>query len=235
MLPSGDLPENRVGKQDAKEARAHKAKSAGRPRRSRQTQEERSTETRRKLIEAAIGVSQEAGFACFTISRVAQQAGLSNGAMQHHFSSRDDLVLAMLEHLYPILDMPFEDIVSRKLSVKDRVNTFIDLLWQIYSRPEYLVIWDIAFGTRGDPPLRTKLQAYQREITARARKQLAASFADVELTPEGADQIFSLIISCLRGMALQAVFGVERRRADLDQVKEIALARILDYTASRRK
>jgi AcrR family transcriptional regulator len=200
-----------------------------RARRSRRTQEERSAETRRKLIDAAIGVSQEAGFANLTITRVAQSAGLSNGAMQHHFTSRDELVLGMLDTLYPFFDIPFEDLASRKLSVKDRVNTFVDLMWQIYSRPEYLVIWDIAFGTRGDPQLRAKLQAYQRELASRIRKQLAAYFADVELTPDGADQIFTLIISCLRGLALQTVFGVERRRADLEQVKEVAHERILHY------
>jgi AcrR family transcriptional regulator len=224
-----------VEKQDLLKAKSPRGKTVSRPQRSPRTQEERSTETRRKLIDAAIGVSQESGYANLTITKVAEYAGLSNGAMQHHFSSRDDLVLGVLDALYPILDMPFEDIASRKLSVKDRVNTFVDLLWQIYSRPEYLVIWDIAFGTRGEPQLRAKLQAYQREITARVRKQLATAFADVDLTPEGADHIFSMVINCLRGLALQAVFGGERRRSDIDQLKEVACERILNYAASRRK
>jgi AcrR family transcriptional regulator len=206
-----------------------------RARRSQRTQEERSTETRRKLVEAAIGVSQESGFANLTISRVAQYAGLSNGAMQHHFATRDDLVLAMLDTLYPILDLPFEEIASRRLSVKERVSTFVDLLWQIYSRPEYLVIWDIAFGTRSDPHLRAKLQAYQRDVAARALKQLSASFTDLNLTSEASEQVFQLIISCLRGIALQTVFGVERRKADLEQVKEITCERLLHYAKINKR
>jgi AcrR family transcriptional regulator len=227
--------ENQVQGQDLEKSGIRKAKGARRVGRSRRTQEERSAETRRKLVEAAIRVSQESGYANLTISKVAQHAGLTNGAMQHHFSSRDDLVLAVLDTLYPIVDLPFEDIASRKLPVRERVNTFIDLLWQIYSRPEYLVIWDIAFGTRGDASLRAKLQAYQRDLAARIFKQFAASFADVGLTPQGADQIFSLIISCLRGFALQSLFGVERRRADLEQVKDIAYERILAHTGARKK
>ena len=221
--------------QDLEKAGLHKAKRARPARRSRRTQEERRTETRRKLVEAAIRVTQESGYANLTISKVAEHAGLTNGAMQHHFGSRDDLVLGMVDALYPVLEMPFEDIASRKLSVRERVATFIDLLWQIYSRPEYLVIWDIAFGTRGDAELKAKLQTYQRDIAARMRKQLATPFADVGLTPEGADQIFSFAISFLRGCALQAVFGVDRRRADLDQLKEIVCERILNYSSSRRK
>lgn len=234
--PIGELSGvEQVERQDHEKEGLHKAKRARPARRSRRTQEERSTETRRKLIEAGICVSKESGYANLTIAKVAQHAGLTNGAMQHHFSSRDELVLGMLDALYPVLDMPFEDIASRKLSVRERVGTFIDLLWQIYSRPEYLVIWDIAFGTRADAQLRLKLQAYQRDVAARIRKQLAASFADIDLTPEGADQIFSLAISCLRGFALQAVFGVDRRRAELDQLKEVAHDRLLGYVASRKK
>jgi AcrR family transcriptional regulator len=221
--------------QDLDKVKVPKAKGGRRVTRPRRTQEERSTETRRKLVEAAIRVSQESGYANLTISKVAQQAGLTNGAMQHHFSSRDELVLAVLDALYPFVDIPFENIASKKLPVRERVNTFIDHMWQIYSRPEYLVIWDIAFGTRADPPLRAKLQAYQREIAARMRKQLAAFFADVGLTSDGADQILSLTMSCLRGFALWTVFGVDHRRADLEQVKEIAYERILNYTASRKK
>jgi len=227
--------ENRVQGQDLEKSGLHKAKGVRRAKRSRRTQEERSAETRRKLVAAAIRVSQESGYANLTISKVAQHAGLTNGAMQHHFASRDDLVLAVLDTLYPIVDLPFEDIASRKLPVRERVNTFIDLLWQIYSHPEYLVIWDIAFGTRGDAPLRAKLQGYQRDLAARIFKQFAASFADVGLTPQGADQIFSLVISCLRGFALQTLFGVERRRVDLEQVKEIAYDRLLAHTGARKK
>jgi AcrR family transcriptional regulator len=195
---------------------------ARRARRPRRTQEERSTQTRTLLVNAAIRVVQDLGYANLTISRVAERAGLTNGAMQHHFASREDLVIAILDALYPVLEMPFEDIGSQKWTISERVSAFIDPLWQIYSRPEYLVIWDIALGTRGDASLGAKLKTYQRDISARIRRQLTASFADVGLTAQSADQIFSVVISCLRGFALQSLFGVDRRRSDLDYVKQIA-------------
>jgi AcrR family transcriptional regulator len=219
---------------ELKKAGLRRTKDARRPRQPRRTQEERSTQTRGQLVNAAIQVMQESGYANLTISKVADRAGLTNGAMQHHFASREELIIAVLDALYPVLEIPFEDIASRKWAVKERVSAYIDLLWQIYSRPEYLVIWDIAFGTRGDPPLNAKLQNYQRDISARMRKQLAASFADVGLTVQDAEQIISVVISCLRGFALQAVFGVDRRRSDLDHVKEIASEYIAKYS-SRKK
>jgi AcrR family transcriptional regulator len=185
-------------------------------------------------VDAAIHVLQECGYANLTISKVADRAGLTNGAMQHHFASREEMVIAVLDALYPVLEIPFEDIASREWDVKERVSAFIDLLWQIYSRPEYLVIWDIAFGTRGDAPLKAKLQDYQRDISARVRKQLAASFADVGVTMQDAEQIFAVVISCLRGFALQAVFGVDRHRSDLDHVKEIANQCIAKHSTRKK-
>lgn len=208
-----------------KRSRQRKAASP-RAARTRRTQEERSTETRGRLVEAAIRVLDESGYANLTISKVAQSAGLTNGAMQHHFVSRGELLVAVLNALYPALDIPIERIASQSRPIRQRVSMIVDLFWQIYSRPEYLVIWDIAFGTRSDPTLRAKLQTYQREIAARLPKSLAKVFADVGLSPEDADRTFALVISYLRGLALQTVFGVDRRHANLDQIKDLASEQI---------
>lgn len=209
-------------------------RGASRPRRSRRTQEERSTQTRRLLVEAAIQVLQEQGYSNLTITKVADRAGLTNGAMQHHFASRDDLVIAIIDALYPVLELPFEDIGSQTRTVRDRVGAFIDLLWKIYSRREYLVIWDIAFGTRGDAPMSARLKAYQRDIARRIRRQLTLAFSDAGLTLQDTERIFSPVISCLRGFALQSVFGVEHLRSDLDYVKEMACQSIAQCAARKR-
>src|SRR4051794_36806117 len=116
------LRRTQVEGQDLDKAVQQRNKGARRLKRGRRTQEERSTETRRKLVEAAIRVSQESGYANLTISKVAQHAGLTNGAMQHHFSSRDELVLAVLDALYPFVEMPFDEIAAKKLPVRERVN-----------------------------------------------------------------------------------------------------------------
>lgn len=199
--------------------------------RIRRTQEERSTETRRKLVEAAIGVLDEAGYANLTISKVTERAGLTNGAMQHHFPSRGDLLLALLDALYPVLEIPYERIAEQKLPIRERVGMLVDQLWQIYSRPEYLAIWDIAFGTRSDPTLHPRLRSYQREISARMLPHLAALFADIGLPQAASGRIFPLVISYLRGIALQTVFGVDRSQADLDQIKDIACELIIKAAA----
>lgn len=53
--------------------------------------------TRAKIIDAAIAVLAENGFADFTMQAVASRADVVYGNLTHHYPSRDKLIEAMLE------------------------------------------------------------------------------------------------------------------------------------------
>ncbi len=196
------------------------APSRARPRRS---QEERRAETRGRLIDAAVQVLSESGYANLTISKVTQRAGLTNGAMQHHFPSRGDLMLALMDTVYPVLQIPFKAIAAKELPARERVSEVVDHLWKIYGRPEYLAIWDLALGSRGDPELRVRLRSYQRDIATRMRDEFVSLFPDLDLAPDDVERIFSLTISYMRGVALQKVFLPDPLlRDDLPLIKDVA-------------
>ena len=54
---------------------------------------------RRELIEAATGVIAEHWLAGTTLARVAAEAGLSAGIVNHHFATKDTLLLETLRTL----------------------------------------------------------------------------------------------------------------------------------------
>lgn len=62
-------------------------------------QEERSAATRGLLLEATVACLVELGYVGTTGAAVADRAGLSRGAQLHHFGTRDQLVVAAVEHL----------------------------------------------------------------------------------------------------------------------------------------
>lgn len=194
----------------------------------RRSQEERSAETRARLIKAAIQVLGETGYAHLTISKVTQRAGLTNGAMQHHFPSRDDLMLAVFDAVYPVLEIPFDEIAAEGLPAQARVAAVVDRLWEIYSRPEYLAIWDVALGSRGDRKLWARLRSYQRGVATRMRSQFVALFADLDIDPAEVEQALSLTVSQMRGVALQAMFGPDSvGSSDLSLIKEVAFDQLM--------
>ncbi|MGI8760990.1 MAG: TetR/AcrR family transcriptional regulator [Jatrophihabitantaceae bacterium] len=66
---------------------------------TREPQQDRSRVTRARLLEAAITCLAEFGYQASTVTVVAERAGVSRGAAQHHFPTREALFTAALEHV----------------------------------------------------------------------------------------------------------------------------------------
>ena len=204
-----------------------------RARRGRRTQEQRSAETRQRLLEAAIGVLRQEGYANLTISKVTQSAGLTNGAMQHHFPSRDDLLLALLDAVYPVLEISFDSIAAEALAPHDRIGRLVEILWSIYSKPEYLAVWDIALGARGDPKLWTRVRDYQQRISLHIRSEFVRLFSDLGVTRDGADQVLSIVVAAIRGLAFLSMFGTTVSPRTFAVIKEIGCRELDKCTGDR--
>lgn len=67
--------------------------------RGRGPRQDRSRATRQRLLEAAVACLAELGWSGSTVSVVAERAGVSRGAAQHHFPTREDLFTAAVEHV----------------------------------------------------------------------------------------------------------------------------------------
>ena len=65
-------------------------------------QEERSAETRRRLLDATVACLFERGYAGTTTTEIATRAGVSRGAQLHHFPKKDELVVGALEHVFEL-------------------------------------------------------------------------------------------------------------------------------------
>lgn len=66
------------------------------------SQQQRSEEMRARLLTAAVEVMRECGYAGFRTELVARAAGVSRGALLHHFPRKRDLILAVHKHLYQL-------------------------------------------------------------------------------------------------------------------------------------
>ncbi|MDS1270524.1 TetR/AcrR family transcriptional regulator [Lipingzhangella sp. LS1_29] len=66
---------------------------------TREPKQERSRATRQRLLESAIDCLAAYGWHATTMGVVAEHAGVSRGAAQHHFPTREDLITAALEYM----------------------------------------------------------------------------------------------------------------------------------------
>jgi AcrR family transcriptional regulator len=68
-------------------------------RRARETQAVRSARTRAALLEAARVLFAEKGFAATGREEIAERAGVTRGALYHHFASKTEVAAAVVEEL----------------------------------------------------------------------------------------------------------------------------------------
>jgi AcrR family transcriptional regulator len=75
--------------------------------------------TRTKIVEAAIAVLAEKGYAGFTMQAVADGAGVFYGNVTHHYPTRDKLIDAMLEAILEGYRARFDTLIASLEARKD--------------------------------------------------------------------------------------------------------------------
>jgi AcrR family transcriptional regulator len=70
----------------------------------------RSEVTRRKIIDAAVRLFNEAGYSNVGLGDIVEAAGMTKGALYHHFSSKEALAVAIIDEAAGTLLRTFRDI-----------------------------------------------------------------------------------------------------------------------------
>lgn len=92
----------------------------------KRTQAQRHAETRRAIIGATVACIDAYGFPKTTMAKVAQEAGCTVGAVQHHFASKSDMLAAVLEDGFRSMSFELEHVLFLGKSLPERVALFID-------------------------------------------------------------------------------------------------------------
>jgi TetR/AcrR family transcriptional repressor of nem operon len=93
-------------------------------------------DARTRLLDAAMQVVREQGYAATTVDDICQTAGLTKGAFFHHFKSKEDLAVATAEHFSQMAERLFGAAPYRELADPlDRVLGYIDFRKEILVGP----------------------------------------------------------------------------------------------------
>lgn len=105
--------------------------------------------TRARIVEAAIVVMAERGFAGITLQAVAAEAGVLYGNLTHHYPSRDKLIEALLGALlerYRTRFTELAEVIASKPddSLEEIVRWLLDDAVQQQTGPVFLELWAMA-------------------------------------------------------------------------------------------
>lgn len=146
-----------VGKRAAQKKSPVKASAAKKPAKSAALSEapeegrqaQKARETREKILNAVISIIQEGGFGSASSSKIAERAGVTWGAVQHHYGSKEDILRAIMDLSHDRFIALTSDQSIRQGSMADRVERFVDAMWAHYQGDLYFAAMEILLASRG--------------------------------------------------------------------------------------
>lgn len=180
-------------------------------------QEERRERTRKALLDATVEALSELGFAGTTTSEVQKRAGVSRGALLHHFPSKAELLVAAINHL---IEMRGREIAERAAELPEtgdrpqRIDGAMDLLWGSFTCSLFAVALELRNAARTDPELREALAPAELQIRERICAQSRELFGPEIASRPGFETALDMTLQLMIGTAMTAVLHDEPDAVD---------------------
>ena len=177
---------------------------------TRTPQGERSRAMRLRLMEATVECLVELGWSGTTTTVVSQRAGVSRGAQLHHFPSKQDLVVAAVEHL---TDRRRDDMRGSAASLPEqrRIRGVLDILSAQFVSPVFFAALELWVAARTDVELRESVGPLERRI-GRETHTYAVELLAIDEARGDNRQLVQATLDLLRGLGLAASLSDDTRR-----------------------
>ena len=180
----------------------------------RAPKQDRSRITRERLLGASIDLLATQGWAATTVGAVAAAAGVSRGAAQHHFPTREDLITAALGHM---IEQRLEDVRSVGLDLPEpgpeRTVAVVRLIVGHYTSDLFKAALHVWTAAASDPALRDRVLPLEnhmsREVLSIAAAALGRDPGDVRIR-----RALQTTLDLARGLGLADVLSDDSARRD---------------------
>ena len=169
------------------------------------TQEERTAATRARLVAATLDVLLAKGYAATTTVDIAARAGLTRGALSHHFAGKDALVVEAFDRH---LTLVAGEIRSYAALVRDgtlSLGDLIDRVWTIMSGRFFMLTLEEITAARHNEALRLQLAERTRVFHGELDALWRHFFSDTGLNDLEVEVMLNATLCLLRGMGVQTV------------------------------
>lgn len=168
----------------------------------RTPQGERTRAMRLRLLEATVECLSELGWAGTTTTEVSQRAGVSRGAQLHHFPSKQDLVVAAVEHLMQIrrTELALE---ADSLPAAGRTRAALTILGGQFTGPVFFAALELWVAARTDPELLKAVAPLERRV-GRETHKYAIELLGVDEALGDNRSLIQATLDLLRGLGLAA-------------------------------
>jgi len=181
----------------------HVAATVKRPRR---TQASRTSEAREKLLKATLEVLVDRGYNGLTTKEVATRAGLSNGALVHHYGTKADLIMAATAFIYDRAIEKGRTIAESQKAQRDPLDAFINDCLSVYFDWPFIAATEVLVMARTDPTLMNQIERLMRHFRQTMNDIWLPVFERSGLSKQQASFILLTTLNMIRGMAINSLW-----------------------------
>jgi AcrR family transcriptional regulator len=222
----------------AAKAAAKSAKSKGET-----WQAEKSQMTRTAILDATIQCLVQLGYAQTTTEKIASQAGVSRGAMTHHFKSRAEVFDAAAEYIIEKRATEYERLIGGivvppgTLPNSQHMRDTITVCHRYYSSPTFIALHELLRGARTDKELKRAITALEKSLDQKIADAMLKQFPYLAVIEDTREMLTDLIMTTLQGVAVDMAPHLRKgRRLErlLDLLASIAMREFTDaYEAAK--
>ena len=139
---------------------------------------------RARVMTAVVESIATVGFRRTTAAEIARCAGVTWGAVQHHFGDKDGILMAVLDESFDHFAACLTDLPDVDATLEERVDSFVDRSWKHFSSPLYRSTFQILLDLPPDLETtwqKTMLRNWGRVWSSYFYKGRRATARDVDL------------------------------------------------------
>jgi AcrR family transcriptional regulator len=172
---------------------------AERDRAERVPKQDRSRATRQRLLAAAVACLAEHGWAGSTVSVVAERAGVSRGAAQHHFPTREDLFTAAVEYVAEERSTALRALFPEG-AAGDR-HAVVAALVDLYTGPLFRAALHLWVAASNEDQLRPRVTELESRV-GRETHRIAVDLLAADESVPGVRETVQGLLDMARGLGL---------------------------------
>lgn len=193
--------------------------------------------TRDRILDAALECFLDQGYEHTSVSRIAERSGVSNGALFHHFPSKEAVAGALYVDAIRSAQTGQRDLLKRKpRSLRAAVRGTIDNQLRWTEENEARARFVYALGQLGkDSPARAELDRLNEELASEYREWMQPLVDAGRVRPMSMVLMTALVTGPSHSIAQRWLAGLldQRPLAFLDELTEAAVAALSGSSSKR--
>ena len=168
---------------------------------SREPRQDRSRATRQRLLEATIDCLATLGWDGTTVAVVAERAGVSRGAAQHHFRTREELVTAAVEYGSEVRLAEVRQRLRESAEPAPSTLEVLMMLAEMYTSPLFRAALQLWVAAGSDEALRDRVVPLEAHVGSETHRVTIEVLRADESRP-GVRESVQATLDLVRGLGL---------------------------------